>query len=497
MIAEQLKKAILQAAIQGKLTEQLPEDGDARGLLKEIQKEKALLLKEGKIKKEKLPDEIFEEEIPFDIPDNWCWARLDELTEVISKGTTPSGGKNSYLSAGIGFIRAENVAADGKVKTDNLMYIDAQTHETILKRSVLSAKDLLISIAGTLGRTAVVEETQLPLNCNQAVSFVRLVNQEIISVYYLQKAISSFPIQQFLLQQTKVTAIPNLTLEIISKCIIPLPPLAEQKRIVNIIEVIFAEIDVLKNDETKLEVLQKSFPKKMKDSILQYAVQGKLVEQRLEEGTGEELYQQILDEKQRLIKARTFKKEKPIPEITEDEKPFDIPESWRWVRLPEVGELNRGRSQHRPRNDSSLYINGTTPMIQTGDVARANLYITDWSVMYNEVGVAQSRIWKEGTICLTIAANIGDVAILKFDACFPDSVVGFNAYNPMMSNEYFMYGLMCYKSILDTMSRSTAQKNINIDILSKIVFPLPPLAEQKRIVAKLEEILPLCEKLKF
>ena len=116
--------------------------------------------------------------------------------------------------------------------------------------------------------------------------------------------------------------------------------------------------------------------------------------------------------------------------------------------------------------------------------------------MYNQEGVAQSRIWPAGTVCLTIAANIGDVAILDFDACFPDSVVGFNAYRPILSNEFFMYGLMCYKTILDKMSRSTAQKNINIDILSQIAFPLPPLVEQKRIVARLEELLPLCERLK-
>lgn len=236
MIAEQLKRSILQAAIQGKLTEQLPEDGDARDLLKEIQKEKARLIKEGKIKKEKPHPEISEDEIPFDIPENWCWVRLGELTEVISKGTTPSGGKNSYISSGIGFVRAENVGSDGKVKTDNLMYIDDQTHNTVLKRSILSDKDLLICIAGTLGRTAVVEANQLPLNSNQAVSFVRLLNREKILVYYLQKVLSSFPIQQFLLKQTKVTAIPNLTLEIISNCIIPLPPLAEQNRIVERIE---------------------------------------------------------------------------------------------------------------------------------------------------------------------------------------------------------------------------------------------------------------------
>ncbi|MFR3921163.1 MAG: restriction endonuclease subunit S [Dysosmobacter welbionis] len=108
------------------------------------------------------------------------------------------------------------------------------------------------------------------------------------------------------------------------------------------------------------------------------------------------------------------------------------------------------------------------------DVARANGHIAHWTTMYNQEGVAQSRIWPAGTVCLTIAANIGDVAILDFDACFPDSVVGFNAYRPILSNEFFMYGLMCYKTILDKMSRSTAQKNINIDILSQIAFSSRP-----------------------
>ena len=276
----------------------------------------------------------------------------------------------------------------------------------------------------------------------------------------------------------------------------PLPPLAEQKRIVAKIEELLPYIDHYEQAWSKLEQFNSRFPEDMKKSLLQYAIQGKLVEQRPEEGTAEELFAQIQEEKQRLIAEKKIKKEKPLPEITDDEKPFDIPESWKWVRLQQIGELSRGRSQKRPRNDPNLFINGTFPFIQTGDVARANGHISCWSTMYNQEGVAQSRIWPAGTVCLTIAANIGDVAILDFDSCFPDSVVGFNAYKPIMSNEFFMYGLMCYKTILDKLSRSTAQKNINIEILSQIAFPLPPLAEQKRIVEKLEQLLPLCERLK-
>ena len=279
-------------------------------------------------------------------------------------------------------------------------------------------------------------------------------------------------------------------------CALPLPPLAEQKRIVAKIEELLPYLDRYEQTWSKLEQFNTRFPEDMKKSLLQYAIQGKLVEQRPEEGTAEELFAQIQEEKRRLIAEKKIKKEKNLPEITEDEKPFEIPESWKWVRLQQIGELSRGRSQKRPRNDPSLFVNGTVPFIQTGDVARANGHILCWSAMYNQEGVEQSRLWPSGTVCLTIAANIGDVAILDFDGCFPDSVVGFNAYKPIVSNEFFMYGLMCYKTILGKLSRSTAQKNINIEILSQIAFPLPPLSEQKRIVEKLEQLLPLCERLK-
>ena len=230
------KKAILQEAVQGKLVPQIAAEGNAKDLLEEIKKEKSKLIKEGKIKKEKSLPEITEDEIPFDIPENWCWCRLGELSTLVTKGTTPRGGNVAYTDEGIGFLRAENVAGIKDLDLSNLKYIDEDTHKNFLKRSIINENDLLITIAGTLGRTAIVKKENLPLNANQAISITRLVNHELIDLSYLVFSINSPELQKKIIGQTKVTAIPNLTLEIIENCIIPLPPLAEQKRIVAAIE---------------------------------------------------------------------------------------------------------------------------------------------------------------------------------------------------------------------------------------------------------------------
>ena len=246
--------------------------------------------------------------------------------------------------------------------------------------------------------------------------------------------------------------------------------------------------------------------KDLKNALLQEAVQGKLVPQIASEGNARDLLEEIRKEKLShgldFANAKSGKKKSKKEtalagsnpcDIKEEEIPFDIPENWCWCRLSDIGEINRGRSQHRPRNDISLYENGTIPFIQTGDVAKANGIILEPKTFYNEKGLSQSKLWKKGTICLTIAANIGDVAVLNFDACFPDSVVGFNGYEKVSDNKYVMYTLMWYKDLLDKLSHSTAQKNINLEILSKIAFPLPPLSEQKRIVVAIEKFMPLIE----
>ena len=497
MNAQDLKNSILQLAIQGKLVEQRKEEGTAKELIEEIKVEKERLIKEKKIKKEKQLAEITEDEVPFEIPESWEWVRLGDCVSNKSGVSYKKDNLNVISQNMTRILRGGNILdLTYKFKSDDIML-----DNSFVKSELLLNKNMLITPAVTslehIGKMARIEQDYTDVAVGGFVlMLIPHINIDVFSEFLLF-ALSSQYHRNLCRSITNKSgqAFYNLSREKLMAILVPIPPLEEQKRIVAKIEELMPYVEKYGEAHSKLEEFNKKFPEDMQKSILQYAIQGKLVEQREEEGTAEELYQQIQEEKARLIKEGKIKKEKPLVEITEEEIPFEIPESWKWVRLQEVGELSRGKSKHRPRNDFKLFENGTFPLIQTGDVARSDGFITEYTTMYNEIGVAQSRIWEKGTVCLTIAANIGDVAILGFDACFPDSVVGFKAYQPIDTNKFFLYGLMCYKDILDKMSRSTAQKNINIDILSKIAFPLPPLEEQKRIVAKIEEMLSYCQQL--
>lgn len=186
------------------------------------------------------------EEQPYEVPENWCWIKLGVISSIISKGTTPKGGKSAYVDEGIDFLRVENINDDGTICHDDMMHVTEETHTGFLKRSILEENDILVSIAGTLGKTAIVKNDDLPLNTNQAVAFVRLKDNGEVSREYIRYAIDTPVIQNMLLSKTKVTAIPNLTLEIISECLIPFPPLAEQQRIVEQIESLFSKLDEAK-----------------------------------------------------------------------------------------------------------------------------------------------------------------------------------------------------------------------------------------------------------
>ena len=221
------------------------------------------------------------DEVPFEIPESWEWVRISSIAKVVTKGTTPRGGNVAYLNSGIGFLRAENVAGLDRLNLQNLNYIDEETHTGYLKRSILEADDVLITIAGTLGRTGIVKESDLPLNANQAVAIIRLVNATELDLKYLTYALNAPFIQETLTVQKKITAIPNLTLEIISDCLIPLPPIAEPHRIANEFSLYNPLLTSYEEKYIELTKLNTQFSELLKKSILQEAVQEKLVPQDL------------------------------------------------------------------------------------------------------------------------------------------------------------------------------------------------------------------------
>jgi type I restriction enzyme S subunit len=171
--------------------------------------------------------------------------------------------------------------------------------------------------------------------------------------------------------------------------------------------------------------------------------------------------------------------------VDDFEPPYALPPNWNWLRLPQLGDLDRGRSKHRPRNDLKLF-GGNYPFIQTGDVKAADPFITSAAAHYNEYGLSQSKLWPKGTLCITIAANIAETAILAIEACFPDSVVGFLPDNQRTSAAYVEFFLRTARAELARFAPAMAQKNINLDTLAGVRVPVAPLPEQHEIVRRIE-----------
>lgn len=334
MTPQELKNSILQLAIQGKLVEQRPEEGTAQELYAQIQAEKQRLIKEGKLKKEKPLPEITEDEKPFEIPEGWMWVRVGDVLSKITDGThhsPPNSETGEYK-----YITAKNIKDFG-IDLKNITYVSKAVHDEIYSRCNPNKGDVLLIKDGATTGVVTVNNIEEPFSMLSSVALLKLTHG--IFAWYLVYVLRSDLFYKNIRSQMKGTGITRITLKQIVPLVIPLPPHAEQKRIVAKIEELLPLVDRYEQAWTKLEDFNRRFPEDMKKSILQQAIQGKLVEQRPEEGTAQELYAQIQAEKQRLIKEGKLKKEKPLPEITEDEKPFDIPNGWMWVRLLAVVDI--------------------------------------------------------------------------------------------------------------------------------------------------------------
>ena len=487
MLADKLRKSVLQSAIQGKLTEQLATDDKVEDLLQAIEEEKELLIKEKKIKKQKPLSEITEDEIPFAIPENWKWVRISDISNSVQYGVNTSAKSHGKIR----LVRISDIQ-NNEIIWENVPYCDED--ESILDLYGLKNDDILFArTGGTVGKS-VIAKNVLP-NTVFAGYLIRLNYNRLINSSYLKYFMESNLYWKQITKGTTITAQPNCNGQTLFKMIIPLPPLAEQKRIVEKLDNVLANIDELKASEEKLSILQKNFPDKLKKSILQSAIQGKLTEQLATDDNVEDLLQAIKEEKERLIKEKKIKKQKPLLEITEEEIPFEIPENWKWVRL---GEVMIERGQKKPDENFSY--------IDIGSIDNKRNKLGECKILSPEKAPSRARK----------LVNIGDIIYSTvrpylLNTCIIDRIInpkpivstGFAVIttNNIDINKYI------FKVLLSPMfndyandrenAKGVAYPAINDTKLKMAIIPLPPLAEQKRIVEKLDKLLADIEELKI
>ncbi len=495
MTPQQLKNSILQRAIEGRLVEQRPEEGTAKELLKEIQAEKARLVEEGKIKKPKVLPPITEEEKPFDIPEGWEWVRWGDLSQSIQYGyNAPAQTKGR-----IKMVRISDIQ-DNRVLWETVPY--CQIDEENIETYALQTNDILFArTGGTVGKSYLV--TEVPEEAIYAGYLIRTRYSNLLVPQYLKFFMESSIYWDQLRNGTIATAQPNCNGKTLGNMILPLPPLAEQRRIVAKIEEILPLIDKYDKAYTKLTDFNTRFPEAMKKSLLQYAIQGKLVEQRADEGTAQDLLKDIQAEKKRLIDEKKIKKPKALPPITKDEVPFDIPEGWEWVRLDEivVKDIKRGKSPTYV-DKSNILVFAQKCNTKKGNI---NLELAKYLDEGKFVKYPTSELMNVGDIIVnsTGTGTMGRIGILKDSdnpqgvPIVPDSHVTIIRVSNSVCCRYIYAVLKNSQTYLEKLGEgSTNQKELKPIVLQNMVIPLPPLDEQYRIVAKLEELLPFCDQLR-
>lgn len=524
MTADQLRKSILQQAVQGKLVPQDPNDEPASVLLERIREEKARLVKEKKAKREKNPSRIFrgednsyyeeftatgevrciDDEIPFDIPDSWRWAKIKMLYQT-SSGGTPDRGHPEYYGGDILWVKVGDLVS---------MYIDV-TEETISKRGLecSSAKvfprgTILVAMYcnDAIGRAGIISK---PMATNQAIC--GLYANELLSAGYIYYAILAN--NDVLQEQSAGGAQKNINQKIINDLLLPLPPLAEQERIVAKIAELMPWVEQYGKAQSKLDQLNRTISGRLRKSVLQYAIEGKLVPQQAEDGSAEELLVEIQAEKQRLYAAGKLKK-KDLAHSTifraedgkyygqvgktitciDEEIPFAIPESWRWVRICDIGEVVTGGT---PAKENSSFYGGGYPLYKPSDLNQGfnTKYASD---MLSEEGFKKARQLPIECVLVTcIGASIGKVGLTK---CIGSCNQQINAVAP--SKEviiplflYFVCSSGYFQTELKKKAASTTIEIVNKSRFSEMLVALPPLAEQQRIVSKLKEVISVLNRL--
>ena len=519
MNGKQLKNSILQWAIQGKLVPQAPHDEPASVLLEKIRQEKERLIKEKKIKRDKNASIIYrgednsyyekilatgevkciDEEIPFEVPKGWEWCRFSSLYLSLTDGThsTPK-----YTLSGIPFISVKDMSS-GVIDFSNTKYISKEEHQKLSDRCHPQKGDLLLSKVGTTGIPAMVT-TDREFSLFVSVALIKLIQCD-INREFLVFMIQSPLVQEQAKENTRGVGNKNWVLSAVSKTLMVVPPLEEQGRIKNRLNLILSYVERYSSSQDKLDLLNANIVTDLKKSILQEAIQGKLVPQIAEEGTAQELLEQIKAEKQKLVKEGILKKSalndsvvfrgddnryyekigKKYVDITE-QIPFDLPDSWSWAR---------GKSVFMPMESTKpssdfVYIDV--------DAVNNRLNIIDKPKkvrIENAPSRATRKLHKNDLLFSMVRPYLKNIALV--DDIYKDAIAstGFYVITPSLGYyPMFLYYLMLSNYVVDGLNsfmKGDNSPSINNCHIENYLYPLPPIEEQQRIVEKIVQLMQL------
>lgn len=491
MNAQQLKNTILQEAIEGRLVPQDPNDEPASVLLASIRKEKERLVKEGKLKKKDLEAKpISEDEIPFEIPESWEWVKITSILLLLTDGThnsPPSFPSGDYL-----YITAKNIKSDG-IDLTNVSYVSKKIHNEIYSRCNPEYGDILYIKDGATAGVVTINNLKEPFSLLSSVALLKQ-SREMDSRYLLAYFNSPY-CYNTVRSSMKGAAITRITLRMIQEWLIPIPPIEEQRRIAAKVDSLLPKVEEYGKAQDALNKLNAELPERLKKSILQEAIEGRLVPQDPNDEPASVLLDKIRKEKVQLVKAGKLKKKDLIETpITEDEIPFAIPESWEWCRIKQLYETTSGGT---PEKGHPEYYGGKIPWVKVGDLISKYIGRTDECITEEGLSHSSAKLFPKGTILVAMYCNdaIGKSSIIDLPMTTNQAICGLFP-NKYVYTDYIYYTIQANRSLLQEKAAGGAQKNINQKIVNDMIIPLPPLAEQHRIVEKLEQLLGEIDKLK-
>ena len=529
---KKLRELILELAVRGKLVEQDASDEPASELLKRIAADKARLVVEGKIKKQKPLEEISEEELPYSAPSAWEWVRLDALLTKIGAGSTPLGGKQAYVNEGVKFLRSQNVWNEG-LYLDDVAMISEATHQK-MQGTHVGAGDLLFNITGaSIGRCAVVPDDFDTGNVSQHVTIIRPLAKDLKR--FLHMVLISPLLQQTVMDVQVGVSREGLSIGKLAQFVIPFPPQAEQHRIVAKVDELMALCDRLETQQADatsahaqlVQALLGSLTQAgaatefaanwqrlaehfhtlfstepsidaLKQALLQLAVMGKLVPQDPSDEPASELLKCIQAEKHRLVAEGKMKKPKPAVEITDEELSFELPSGWCLARLETIAQVGTGATPLR--SNPKYFSPGTINWITSGETSQDYISETEQKVSPLALTETNLTVYPPHTLIIAMygqGKTRGQIAELLISACTNQACAAIELLDQDHSHRWYVkyFFIKSYDDIR-SLAAGGAQPNLNVGKIKDTVIPLPPLAEQHRIVAKLDQLMALCDQLK-